>query len=430
MKELCNPRGGDHLSKLYGNYKDSKFSTGPHRARKKKKKGWLALPIVLVILAGLYCLAVFSNIPFIKYWRTVYIQTAMSTMRHQWLATYFIPQSVIDEAMAPLHAAEANQVGVNSDGPVLDTGDWDVQAEENPEFNTLSQEQQDFYKLFWELDLDSAEAYFADHPEVTAKGYGEININEAWLEDEGTSIQTTMGEQVLAIDAKHQILIVRVKGSTYRGVLCIAKDPSRLHLYPASHMGSYGETAGSIAQRNNGLLAMTGSSFIDNGGVGDGGDLAGYCMCDGVSYGDHMGWSNKRIELREDNWFWIVDAPTAVDERTTDAMEFTPALIINGEKMDVGEWTSMNPRACIGQSGKGEILMIGIEGRFLDSPGCSVTECTDILLRHKCTTALNLDGGTSAIVWYRGEPIMRCSNTAIPEGRYLPNAWVYVGDEE
>ena len=44
-----------------------------------------------------------------------------------------------------------------------------------------------------------------------------------------------------------------------------------------------------------------------------------------------------------------------------------------------------------------------------------------------CQTAMNCDGGTTAILWYRGEPIIRCSNTRTPEGRYLPNAWVYVG---
>ena len=45
-----------------------------------------------------------------------------------------------------------------------------------------------------------------------------------------------------------------------------------------------------------------------------------------------------------------------------------------------------------------------------------------------CITALNCDGGTTAMLWFRGSPVMRCSNSAIPDGRHLPNAWVYVGD--
>ena len=69
--------------------------------------------------------------------------------------------------------------------------------------------------------------------------------------------------------------------------------------------------------------------------------------------------------------------------------------------------------------------MLVIEGRFLDSMGCPVIECVDIMMRHNCLTAMNLDGGTSAIMWYDGEYVTRCSNTALPYGRTLPNAWVY-----
>ena len=88
----------------------------------------------------------------------------------------------------------------------------------------------------------------------------------------------------------------------------------------------------------------------------------------------------------------------------------------------------MNPRACIGQSKKGEILMLVVEGRLVGySLGIDVIECAEILSRHNCMQAMNLDGGTSAIMWYDGEYVTRCSNTACPEGRPLPNAFVYEG---
>jgi exopolysaccharide biosynthesis protein len=38
---------------------------------------------------------------------------------------------------------------------------------------------------------------------------------------------------------------------------------------------------------------------------------------------------------------------------------------------------------------------------------------------------MNLDGGTSAIMWYDGEYITKCSNQNLPEGRPLPTAFVY-----
>ena len=399
--------------KLFGN-------TGARHAERRRRRRWpRVLLAVLAALAGLYCLCVFSDIPFIAKWRTIYIQTAMDTMNHQWLATAFIPRSVIDEAMALRGQAQQEQTEHSS------AGDW---AGEGPESVEVSGEE-DFYKLFWELDRESMEAYLGAHPEALENGWAELYINEAGLSDEGTDIRTTMGEQVLAVDVPNRVLLLRVSGSGYRGVLAVAKDPSRLSVENSAYLGERGQTAGEIARAHNGVLAMTASAFIDEGGVGNGGALNGYAMSNGVGQGDHLGWSYKRMELREDNCFYIVDASAPVDPAATDAVEFTPALIVDGERLNTWGWDSLNPRAVMGQSDHGEILMLVIEGRLIDSLGVSVEECSTILERHGCMQAMNLDGGTSAILWYDGEPVTRCSNQALPEGRNLPNAFVYARAE-
>ena len=71
--------------------------------------------------------------------------------------------------------------------------------------------------------------------------------------------------------------------------------------------------------------------------------------------------------------------------------------------------------------------MLVVEGRRpLDGIlGTDVNTCAQLLKQHGCMQALNVDGGTSAIMWYDGEVVTRCSNTAIPEGRGLPNIWAY-----
>ena len=399
--------------KLFGN-------TGARHAERRRRRRWpRVLLAVLAGLAGLYCLCVFSDIPFIAKWRTIYIQTAMDTMNHQWLATAFIPRSVIDEAMALRGQAQQEQTEHSS------AGNW---AGEGPASVDVSGEE-DFYKLFWELDRESMEAYLGAHPEALENGWAELYINEAGLSDEGTDIRTTMGEQVLAVDVPNRVLLLRVSGSGYRGVLAVAKDPSRLSVENSAYLGERGQTAGEIARAHNGVLAMTASAFIDEGGVGNGGALNGYAMSNGVGQGDHLGWSYKRMELREDNCFYIVDASAPVDPAATDAVEFTPALIVDGERLNTWGWDSLNPRAVMGQSDRGEILMLVIEGRLIDSLGVSVEECSTILERHGCMQAMNLDGGTSAILWYDGEPVTRCSNQALPEGRNLPNAFVYARAE-
>lgn len=420
--------------KLFGNTsaahvaaREPRKPNGPRR-HGRGRRALIAVSVVLAALAALYCLFAFSDIPFIAKWRTIYIQTAMDTMNHQWLATAFLPQSVIDEAMAARNGAMQEQTQHNS------SDDWADRPDATPapsgdngtsENDGLSED--GFYELFWELDRGSMEDYLSEHPEALENGWENLYINEAGLDDDGTSIRTAMGEQVLAIDVPNQILLVRVSGTGYRGVLAVAKDSSRLSVQNSAYLGDTGQTAGQIAESNGGVLAMTGSAFIDDGGVSNGGTLNGYAMSDGVGQGDHLGWSYKRIELREDNYFYIVDASSTVDPDTTDAVEFTPAIIVDGVRLNTWGWDSLNPRAVIGQSDKGEILMLVIEGRLLDSLGVSVDECGAILERHNCMQAMNLDGGTSAILWYDGEYVTRCSNTALPEGRTLPNAFVYKG---
>ena len=67
--------------------------------------------------------------------------------------------------------------------------------------------------------------------------------------------------------------------------------------------------------------------------------------------------------------------------------------------------------------------MLVVEGRRALSLGCSVEICADIFLAHDAITGLNMDGGSTAIMWYKGSYINRCSNNNT-EGRHLPNAWI------
>ena len=415
--------------KLFGNSSAAKFRAdrpaGSQPKKSKKTRSRLRpvkiLLSVLLVLEVLYCVAVFSQIPWIVRLRNMYIETAMSTMSHQWLATAFIPQDIVDEVVARRNAAREAQAGVVSTWEVPGTAA--VSASTTAPAQTahaLTAEQEAFFDLYWEIDPDTMLDYVQEHPEVVAGGWDQIQINEAGLDDEGTTIRTTMGEQVLAVNVPEQILLLRVSGTGYRGVLAVAKDPAALHLYPSSNIGGSGEHAGTIAQRHGGILAMTGSGFIDEGGTGNGGTLAGACMCDGEAYGKHFtGWGYKRIELRTDDRLYITDAYTDFSEDATDAVEFMPALIVDGS-IALEEDTifpEMNPRACLGQSSRGEILMLVIEGRLLTSAGTDAMECTEIMARHDCAQAMNLDGGTSAIMWYDGAYITR-----------LPNAWVYGKD--
>ena len=405
------------------------------RRRKKKKSFGRRLGktvVTLAVLFAIYLTAVFSNIPFIAKWRTIYIQTAMATMNHQWLATAFIPHSVIDKVMADVAASREAQIGVNSQwADEDDEDDAEPDTHRNPTLTDttgMTDAEIKFFDTFWEVDVDSMVDYVQKNPAALSDGWDHIDINHTSLSDNGTTIRTIQDEQVLAIDMENGVLIVRESGAGYRGIMAVCKDPSRLSLQAADSIGAHGEVVGEIAQSHNGIIAMTGSGFEDDGGVGNGGTIVGYAMCNGISYGAHMLPGYKRLELRQDNRIYIVDASDEVDADTTDCVEFSPAMIIDGEIVvdATSGFTDLQPRACIGQSKYGEIIMLLIEGRLPTvSLGLGVPECARIMHRHECAQAMNLDGGTSAMFWYKGDYIMKSSNPVLTAGRPLPNAFVY-----
>lgn len=419
--------------KLFGNTKK--------RARsKRRKKSPFRIIGVLVVLAAvfeiLYFTVVYSNIPFIAKYRTLYIETAMSTMNHQWLATAFIPQSVIDEVLAARYETEDQQSEIVSTwqtpepeaSAALLSSEEAAEESEKPASSVEESdpEQLEFYDLFWEIDPLTMKYYVSENPDVLENGWMNIKINEAGLDKNGTSIYTIQGEQVLAIDAANNILIVRLSGDGYRGVLAIVKDPSQLSVANASSIGSYGQFASVIAEKNGALLAMNASGFDDPEGVGNGGTVGGLSIASGVRAGSKALSSYKRMEIRSDNRMYIVNSYNDVDSDTRDAVEFLPALIVDGVQLVEGSagWGTQ-PRTVFGQSDKLEILMMVVEGRQSFSIGITIGECADILMKHNAMQALNLDGGSSAIMVYEGEPLTICSN-GTTTGRTLPNAFIVV----
>jgi len=428
--------------------------TASVNTRKKKQRNPLKavafLLAILLLLEGCYFFVVFTNNGFISKWRTIYIETAMDTLNHKWLATSIFPPSMIDEVMLNRANALAAMEGMESswgtppeeeapstDNPVMpevhdEPENIEMDMTVIPEVDPEEEARKAFYELYHEIDPDSMERYLAKHPEVLANGWDQIYINEAGMDDSGTDIYTIFDEQVLAIDVPNKILLVRVEGGGldfYQGVLAICKDNTQLRVEVSSQLGIAGEYAGTIAKDNNGVLAISASGYDDPDGNGNGGLVAGFTMSDGVVKNPyHMGWGFKRLELHEDNLFYIKDASSAVGENTTDAAEFQPALIIDGKIVVDANcgWTGLHPRSCLGQSDKYEFLLLVIEGRMpTRSVGTHVIECAEILQRHGCMQAMNMDGGTSAIMWYNGEYITKCNNQALPYGRPMPNAWVY-----
>ena len=367
----------------------------------------IVLVLALILLLGCtYCVVVFTDwCPPLTALRNQYIETALSTMNHKWLATALIPDDIVRQVQSEMDAAREAQLGQNSTW-------WETG--ETPE-------KRDFFRLFPELEPAAVRAW-APIPEEELEG---IYVNYAGLDEVGLDLYTRQGDQVLAIDAVNGILVLRIREELYRGVLILGKYPARLSCAAAENWGFEGQKAGQIAENHGALVALTASGFDDS--APEGTAQTGAAMCGGVAYGEHLKSGYKRVELRTDDRLYVTDAPTDFHPDCTDASEWSPALIVDGKTVVTKEdhYNARNPRCCIGQAADGTVLMLCIEGRFLDSLGATAPECAEILGRYGAYQAMNLDGGTSAICWYDGEYITRCSDPDRPEGRPLPNVWIY-----
>lgn len=377
------------------------------------KRKILILTSVICILISLYCIFAFSEIPFIASLRQAYVQTAMGTLRHQWLATKLLPETAVDEAMAVQQQARDDQTGIQT------------QWERVESIAPLSVTDKDtFLACFYELNPQSMEQWLQVHPAALDRGWENLHI----APEDASGLITVRGEPVLAVDVPNSILIVQVETARSKGVLAIAKDPAGLSVAPSSQLGTSGETVGVIAQQHGGILAITGGAFHDTNEAGNGGDLAGFAMCSGMEYGtEHLPQGNKRVEIRNDDLLYITDSTAPVSPDCTDAVEFRPALIADGEILVHQGWAGLQPRVCLGQNDRYEILLLVMEGRILSEGivGASVQECARLLKQHGCMQAINLDGGNSAMMWYDGNYLTRCCDRNHPDGRPVPTAVIW-----
>ncbi|MBE5905628.1 MAG: phosphodiester glycosidase family protein [Lachnospiraceae bacterium] len=383
------------------------------KTKKQKIRGHIIrIDIAIVLLVTAYLMFAFSNIPFIKKWRTIYIETAMTTMSHQWLATMFLPQSVIDEVMDRYYAELDKQQKLESK--------WNTQKKTVEKAKT---EKELFFEKYWELDSPTVRNYLGTHPELTANGYDNILIEDL---DKNLGLKTSEGDDVCVINTANKLLIVGLSGSGYVGKLAIVKDPSLLYVAKSNRYGSWGQEVGGFCQTNNAIVGINASRFRDIGGHGSGGIVIGSMIIDGVEYGSRpKKYGMKFCGMKSDNRFYISNYNPNTCSDYQWGIEGVPALIVDGVRaIDTSMFMGLQPRSCVGQTQTGDMHLLIIEGRMPGySLGGTIVDCMDILMRYKCYQAMNLDGGSSSIMYYKDKYITRsCSATG--RGRYLPDAFL------
>jgi exopolysaccharide biosynthesis protein len=381
---------------------------------------------VFAIVAVTYPIAVYSSNPFIKKWRNLYIETAMTTFHHQWLATSFIPKEVIDDVM--------NTYNQERDMLQNITAVWENTAyakEEEEDYEIVEEEviskEDEFYSKFWELDTEEFRSFLTENPEFLENDYDNIFIDNSKYKYD---IKTTLDERVYVLDSKNNLLIVEVKGSSYVGKLAIVKDGNQVRLVKSKTLGSYGTLLREFYTENDALLTVNCSGFADQDFKGNGGTVQGSFVLDGEDLGKPKS-KYLLFGIKQDDRFYVEKVDECDVTEYKWAAQFRPALIINGEKVVNGTFGyGIQPRTAIGQTLTGEMLLLIIDGRQIGySLGATVSDLADIMLNHKAYQAVNADGGSSSLMWYEGKNITKPSSTNYL-GRYLPNAIIVDYAEE
>ena len=334
---------------------------------KKSVIAFFVFSLVLLLSVVSYVTVVYGNIPFVVKWRNIWIETAMTTDQHKWLATAFFPDRLVDEVMAA-------QVDIK------DIGVTDIYG--NQSADVLGQE----YLVEGEKDK--------------------------------------FGNEVFANNVEEGVVILKVESTNFVGKLVLVDDPSRVFHGATDYKGSRGEFICDYLEKENAVVGVNASGFIDTGGTSLGGLISGQCVSQGEYWGTYkskytlLGFDtdNRLVVGGMDNW---------EDYNIRDGIQFRPTLILNGQKVvsDSAGW-GLQPRTVVGQSANGVVMLLVVDGRqFGYSLGATMEDCADILLQYGAVTAGACDGGSSSVIAYNGE-IINEPSTDMPTGRYLPNAWL------
>ena len=327
-----------------------------------------ACVICIALFISMYAVVIFGNIPFVTKWRNIWIETAMTTDQHKWLATCFFPKYLIDEIM-------------DAQVDITDIGKTDISKEDAK-------------------------------PDIL--GQKDLVVGEL----------DSHGNEVLINDIEQGIVVLKVKTSNYVGRLVLIDDPSRVYITATDYKNSRGEFICDYLEKEDAVIGMNASGFHDPGGTSVGGVVTAQCM----SQGEYWGYYSSKyitVGFDKDNRLVVGEFSDWEEHNMRDAFQYHPALIINGEKVIEGSsgW-GLQPRSVIGQAENGVVMFFVVDGRQVGySLGATMGDCADVLEEYGAVNAGACDGGSSSVLAYEGE-ILNEPSTDMPTGRYLPNAWV------
>ncbi len=356
------------------------YSTGTDKLKRKFKKPLVAIFALFIAVYtiggfGITYKLYFSGNEF-KEWL---ITSAMTTMSHKYLATWFYNEYDVNSVMA------TNTV---------------IESAEDTNLDLVE---------FKEIDFDKVTYANEYEKEILTKEKGNDNYK-----------------------------IIDITEKKFKGKLAVIYDPSKVKLGVSTGVGtnvssSYGQFITAIAKRYKATLAINGGGFYDPDWNSTGGVPHGISISNGKLISNNLKApvGGGIIGFTKDNKLILthMTANQALKQGIRDCVEFGPFLIVNGKSSYVngnGGW-GQAPRTVIGQRADGIVLFLVIDGRQVGSVGADMNDLTRLMLRYGAINAANLDGGTSSAMELKGQIITNPRNGAFAaKTRPVPNAWMLV----
>ena len=197
--------------------------------------------------------------------------------------------------------------------------------------------------------------------------------------------------------------IIEISDKRFDGYLVAIYDPSRIKTLVTAKLGTSGQYVTTMAKNNDALIAINGGGFDDPNFNSTGGSPLGITVRDG-EYRTTKSYAGTGgiIGFTEDDKLVLgkMSVSKAKELGIRDAVTFGPFLIVNGKASEVlgnGGWGTA-PRTAIAQRQDGIVLFLVIDGRTATKPGADMDDLIEILQNYGAYNAANLDGGTSSVL--------------------------------
>ena len=307
-----------------------------HKKMSKLKK--ILITIAIIIILGIMSFVFLLYGPYSGF-REWLITTAMTTMTHQYLATWFYDDETIQEVLNKNKVQETNET--------TDTNTIIVGKTEEP--TTYANE---YEKAVLEKDKE--------HPDYK---------------------------------------IIEIKGKGYSGYLAVIYKPSKVKTVYTKKLGTSGQYLTTMAKDNDAVIAINGGGFEDPNFNSNGANPLGITFSNGkLITSKSWGGSGGLIGFTQDDKLVLgkMTVKQAQEMKIRDGVTFGPFLIVNGKPSKVlgnGGWGTA-PRTAIGQRQDGIVLFLVIDGRTVTKPGADMNDLIEIMQNYGAYNASNLVGGT------------------------------------